>query len=335
MKNIPNVSVIIPLYNNEKFLVHCVKSIIEQTYKDFEVIIYDDGSKDNSLAVAKDLAKIDERIRVFSRENKGPAATRNDALSIARGKYISFIDSDDYVSKWFLEMLITAIQKDNADIAVVKDVRCSEKQRKKFKRVFNAQKYKCCRYDKVCAMQQLFSGKRFGLGPCNKLFKAEIFKGEKGVKFPEDIYYSEDVPFVYDAFVRAEKVVYLPEKSYAYTRRKGSQVRSKITPKKTTSIKAVKYCAKQCYVDLPKAYPYVAGWRLLANFEMLFYMFRDSYFDYELYLEIKSVLKNDMHNLTKSKKFPLYRRKLLPFASWLLKKLYNLKFRKQLKEKLK
>ena len=64
MKNRPNVSVIIPLYNNEKFLVHCVKSIIEQTYKDFEVIIYDDGSKDNSLAVAKDLAKIDERIRV-------------------------------------------------------------------------------------------------------------------------------------------------------------------------------------------------------------------------------------------------------------------------------
>lgn len=328
--NLPLVSVIVPVYNTERFLGDCIESILSQTYSNFELLLLDDGSSDGSLSVCESYAKKDERVKVFSFPNGGPSVTRNRGLDRINGEYVCFIDSDDYVSNRFIDDLYSGVVL-GADVSVILDTRVSETQREIFKKRKRVRNLTHIEYDKTRAMQQLYSGKKFGLGPCNKMFKSEIFKGENAIRFKEDIFYSEDVPFLYDVFIRAEKVVLYPLVNYAYTRRNGSQVRSKITDRKTTAIEAVKYCTDKCIVELPDAHSYVSGWRLLLNFEMFFYMWRDGYYKYSLYLHIKEVFKTRMKDLTTSKGFPLYRRVLLPFASWLLNLFFRVKFRKQLK----
>ena len=103
--NKPEISIIIPIYNVEKYLSRCLGSVEKQTFKDFEVIMVDDGSTDGSAGIAKEFAKRDERFKFFSRENLGASKTRNFAMEQATGEYISFIDSDDYVSYNFLAVL--------------------------------------------------------------------------------------------------------------------------------------------------------------------------------------------------------------------------------------
>ena len=101
----PLVSVIIPIFNVENYLKKCLKSIINQTLKDIEIICINDGSSDSSLNILNDFASSDERIIVLSQKNHGPAKSRNEGLKIAKGKYIFFVDSDDYIQDYTLEKL--------------------------------------------------------------------------------------------------------------------------------------------------------------------------------------------------------------------------------------
>ena len=105
------VSIIVPIYNSEKFISNSLNSLTEQSYRNIEIILIDDGSNDNSLAICNGYAKRDKRIKVFSQQNKGAAAARNLGLSKANGKYIMFCDSDDMVSKFWVEHLLSKIQK--------------------------------------------------------------------------------------------------------------------------------------------------------------------------------------------------------------------------------
>ncbi len=330
----PLISVIIPLYNKQRFVERTLTSVLRQTYTNLEIIVIDDGSKDNSFAIAQKVVGNDNRVKLISRENRGVSYTRNQGLELASGELISFIDADDYISPDFYTALYTAMRDYDADISVIKYFRVSEKGEYKFKSSFNAQDYKVELFDKATAIEQFFSGVKFNVGACNKLFKRAVLYGDNPVRYPLDIYYGEDVPFAYNAVKNARKVVYLPFKAYAYVRAKNSQVTSRLTPKKLTMLNGMDYCVstfpKQEYPA--SSYSYVAGWRVLVNFEIFFYMFRDGYFDYEIYCKMRSMLKNDMKHLTKSKKFPLYRRLLLPFASFLLNALYRIKFAKSIRK---
>lgn len=113
----PQISVIVPVYKAEKYIEACVKSILAQTYTDFELILVEDGSPDGSGAICDALAKTDDRIRVIHKENGGAATARNAGLDAARGDYIAFIDGDDLIHPQYLELLLTMIQKDKADVA--------------------------------------------------------------------------------------------------------------------------------------------------------------------------------------------------------------------------
>ena len=100
------ISIIIPIYNSEKFLVRCLDSILNQLYNDFEVILIDDGSKDHSLEICQRYSLLDARFKVYSKENGGVSSARNFGLSKAVGSYIVFIDSDDYIAPLFLKSYI-------------------------------------------------------------------------------------------------------------------------------------------------------------------------------------------------------------------------------------
>ena len=113
----PKISIIVPVYKAEKKLARCIESILNQTLKDFELILIDDGSPDKSGQICDEYAQKDSRINVIHQKNKGASAARNNGIKVARGEYIGFIDSDDYISKNYFEKLITAT-KQGADIAV-------------------------------------------------------------------------------------------------------------------------------------------------------------------------------------------------------------------------
>ena len=114
------ISIIVPVYNSEKYLERCLSSIIKQTYYNLEIIIIDDGSSDESLAIAKKHSHTDSRIRVISKDNEGVSKTRNRGLEESNGKYICFVDSDDYISPSHIDDLYTSVCNHNASVAVCK-----------------------------------------------------------------------------------------------------------------------------------------------------------------------------------------------------------------------
>lgn len=110
-KNEVLVSIIVPVYNVEKYLEKCIESIINQTYSNLEIVLSDDGSTDNSPSICDEYALKDSRIRVIHKSNGGLSDARNAALDIISGKYITFIDSDDYIEKEAIEILVNAMTK--------------------------------------------------------------------------------------------------------------------------------------------------------------------------------------------------------------------------------
>lgn len=114
----PLVTIIVPIYNVEKYLSECLECLINQSYKNLEIICINDGSKDNSLEILEEYSKKDNRIKIFSQENKGEAATRNQGLELATGKYIAAIDSDDYCSLDFVEECVKVAEQENSDIVI-------------------------------------------------------------------------------------------------------------------------------------------------------------------------------------------------------------------------
>lgn len=112
------VSIIVPVYNVGKYLEKCIKSICNQTYCNIEIILIDDGSKDNSGKICDEFAKIDKRIYVKHKSNEGVSAARNDGISVATGEYICFVDGDDYIEQDYVEYLIMLIKKFNTSIAL-------------------------------------------------------------------------------------------------------------------------------------------------------------------------------------------------------------------------
>ena len=124
------ISVIIPVYNVEKYLRFCLDKVINQTLKDIEIICVNDGSTDNSLNILKEYQQKDERIKIIDRENKGLSATRNDGMRLATGEYIAFLDSDDYVDLDFCEKMYKAAMENNCDIACCNIIRFNEKSKK-------------------------------------------------------------------------------------------------------------------------------------------------------------------------------------------------------------
>ncbi|MBQ8784417.1 MAG: glycosyltransferase family 2 protein [Alphaproteobacteria bacterium] len=112
------VTVVIPVYNVEKYLEQCLDSVINQTYKDIEIICINDGSTDNSITILEKYALSDNRIKIISQTNQGISAARNAGIKVATGKYITFLDSDDFLSRDAIEKMVTAIENNYVDFVV-------------------------------------------------------------------------------------------------------------------------------------------------------------------------------------------------------------------------
>ncbi|MFR2551722.1 MAG: glycosyltransferase [Clostridioides difficile] len=114
----PKISIIVPVYNVEKYLEKCVRSILAQTFTDFELILVDDGSLDSSGAMCDQFAEQDQRVKVIHKENGGLSDARNAGIELATGEYLGFVDSDDYIADDMYELLYTNIVKEDADLSI-------------------------------------------------------------------------------------------------------------------------------------------------------------------------------------------------------------------------
>lgn len=208
------ISVIVPIYNVEKYLARCVDSIVNQTYKNLEIILVDDGSPDLCPQMCDDYAEKESRIKVVHKKNGGLSDARNAGIAVATGEYISFIDSDDYVSDDFFECLLDVMNKENSDIAECSVVKFYEVNR--FDEFSDDLSVKT--YDTQDAMSALIAENPFHQHVWNKLYKTELVK---------DIPYAvdklnEDEFWTYQVFGRANKVSKLNKTMYYYFQRNSS-----------------------------------------------------------------------------------------------------------------
>lgn len=110
------VSIIVPIYNSSAFLRKCIDSLVSQSYKDIEIVLFDDGSRDDSFKICNQYAEKDSRIKVFSRENRGVSQTRLDAFHNSTGEYITFVDADDYVEEDYVSFMVKHLERENVDV---------------------------------------------------------------------------------------------------------------------------------------------------------------------------------------------------------------------------
>lgn len=209
------ISVIVPVYNVEKYLDYCVGSIINQTYKNLEIILVDDGSSDNCPVMCDIWAKKDVRIKVVHKKNGGLSEARNVGLSIATGNFIAFVDSDDWIDLRYIEYLYNAIRHTKAEI-----VACN--MRKVYKEPENMSTEEDMPEEEIATPEEaicdILNNCRFRAVVWNKLYQHEIIKDEKF----EIGCFHEDEFFSYRIIDKAQKLAYIDIPLYNYRQREGS-----------------------------------------------------------------------------------------------------------------
>ena len=202
----PKVSIIVPVYNVGKYLSKCLDSLINQTLEDIEIICINDGSTDNSLDILKSYSAKDSRIKIIDKPNEGLSITRNIGIHSATGKYIGFIDSDDWIDLDFYEKLYSAITSNDVDIACATIVRKRENS-SKYRVFFKEEKIYETLEDKLKAINYPKCSYVW-----NKLYKADKIKN---IPFKKGIYF-EDVYWTLEVLKRTNKIITVPNINYFY-----------------------------------------------------------------------------------------------------------------------
>lgn len=209
------VSVIIPVYNSEEYLDQCLTSVIKQTYKNIEIILIDDGSSDRSLEIIEGHAKADARVKILRKKNGGVASARNCGVKHSSGKYIAFVDSDDFLDDNYISHMIKVAEKDRVDVVQCNYRIAFGKQIKKPDQVERKKEFTKDESVKSMLYQAEISSALWG-----KIIKRELFEG---VSFPEGKVH-EDLYALYYVLKKTEKTIILGEYLYNYRLRQNSLI---------------------------------------------------------------------------------------------------------------
>lgn len=209
------ISIIVPVYKVEKYLKKCLDSIINQTYKNLEIIIVDDGSPDGCPNICDEYSKKDDRIKVIHQKNMGLSIARNNGIKLATGEYIGFVDSDDFIEPTMYEDLYNAIIKNNAQMSI-----CN------FNVITNKDKYKRNdypenkTYDKMEILKEILLDKNIQSYAWNKLYKKELFDA---IQYPAGKKY-EDIGTTFYLAEKCDKIQLIGKAEYNYINRNDSIV---------------------------------------------------------------------------------------------------------------
>lgn len=253
--NGPKISVIVPVYNVEKYIGTCLESLRKQSYKNYEVIVVDDGSTDNTAEICENVAQKDKRFRICYKKNGGVSSARNYGLNNVTGEYICFVDSDDYVSTHMLYILMLTICRTGLSMASVSDVIMFQdgKATPKLLEVVSTEKIESS--VQILSEEQMqleLLHQKLNCGVQGKLFDREILKKiESTPLFPEGKVY-EDLAGVYKLVHAAGKSAIVTLPLYAYRRRSTGIMRTKNSEIKIESSIEI---ARQLRTDMRKMYP--------------------------------------------------------------------------------
>lgn len=245
--NSPLVSVIIPVYNTEKYLKKCVESVLNQTYRNLEIWLIDDGSTDSSPKICDEFAQRDERIHVIHKENAGQGIARNLALDKCSGDFISFVDSDDWVQPEFIDKLLSALLENKADIAV-----CGY-QAFTGLRTAEIRRTQClleCSHD---IFKKMLQTPDITTMSWDKLYSRKCFQG---LRYPA-VRANEDAYLIYEMMQNCEKMVIINECDYVQLIRPGSTEQSAFSEKNYALIGAAQELTHIVEKKYPDLTPYV------------------------------------------------------------------------------
>ena len=290
------ISIVIPVYNVEKYLKKCLDSIINQTYKNLEIILVNDGSTDKSADICKEYAKNDKRIIYIEQENQGLSCARNTGINNIHGKYIAFVDSDDYININFIEKLYTILIETNSDIAVCNYSKVNEnskidinKKEEDVKRVFSGTSKFYNIYNEL---------ENVTVVAWNKLYKVDIFKN---IRYPNGKVH-EDEFVIYDIIKVSKKIVYTTCNYYYYFQRSNS-ITGNYNIKRAVILEALEDRLNKFKNDNKKIlysltlYDYY--YQLLTQYIMIVKNYNDE-------TDIKSKIYNNILKLKKEVFFNLY-----------------------------
>lgn len=229
------ISVIIPVFNVEKYLKRCVESVLNQTYYNLEILLIDDGSTDRSGIICEELKKDDSRIKVFHKRNAGVSSARNVGIKNATGKYLIFIDSDDRLEFTMIEILYNNLKKNNVDISVCEyyiefeNGKIERKQLEEEEKILTKEEF----YVEILK-DEFFGGYLF-----NKLIKKELVCCKNDIKlFEENIHICEDLVFICQIAQAMNKAYYTTVPYYYYLQRKGGALKNIYSKKQLSNFYA-------------------------------------------------------------------------------------------------
>ena len=284
------ISIIVPVYNVEKYLENCIESILNQTFKDFELILVDDGSTDNSGKICDIYKKKDSRIKVIHKNNGGLSSARNAGIDVAGGKYIGFVDSDDSIHPKMYETLYDLISKYNSDIAI-----CN------FKNIYNMlyKEYEEIEMNGIIEMSNIEAinnlydstiGLRLRVS-WNKLYNKYLFND---IRFELGRVH-EDEFIAHKILYKSNKVVYIDRELYYYLQREGSIMHDKSLKKDTDWILAfsdrMKFCKRMGLNDIYEGTCYIY---INIFFETYYNILKSGKYDK---LELKKLRKDFISNI--------------------------------------
>ncbi|WP_123054652.1 glycosyltransferase [Clostridium sp. JN-1] len=269
--NKPLVSIVIPVYNAEKYINKCLNSVLSQTLKNVEVIVVNDGSEDNSINLINKYLKKYDNLILVNQKNAGPGSARNSALQVCNGEYIGFVDSDDFIRPDMFEIMYKKARKYNLDIVLCKflyyypeDNRCE---------LMNI------KYDETEILSRKDVIKQFLVSnniegfSCNKLFRRELFNGNN-IKYPTDIKY-EDMPTIFKTLIYSNKIGFVDRGLYYYVQHNQSTTHIKDIYNVRSYLEAIDMIYKimkkhNIYDDFSEEYYYYYAKRVLCSYSDFF-----------------------------------------------------------------
>lgn len=283
-----DLSIIVPVYNVEKYIVRCIDSILNQTFKNFELILVNDGSEDASGSICDSYATKHFNIKVIHKKNGGLSTARNKGIDVATGKYIGFVDSDDWISPDMFKTLFEKTSKNDYDIVACNLWLIDNKGHKKLYNENAVDK----EYTKKDAMEEIFENKILTFSSCNKIYKINLFDK---VRFCEGIIL-EDMDISYKLILKSNLIFYTSKPLYYYDYNEQSILRKPFSLKRLDLYTV----QKNMYSFYKKEYNYISDKVYLNFFHHSISLFVEfSLYDKKIAKDYKYIIEFDKKILKK------------------------------------
>ena len=305
MKENKLVSVIVPVYNVERYIKECIESILQQTYKNIELIVIDDGSPYNSAAIVDEIVKNDSRVRLITRENGGVSSARNVGLDSANGEYVVFVDADDFLAKDAIKYLVWLACKTESDFCFSKNCFTQGNEQQ-------IEKDRIERLSPEEAVALLISPKVI-VGCWNKIYSLDFLK-RNGIRFSETLFYGEGLNFITVCAMKSASIGVGERKTYYYRRSNEASATTKFDIQKMyNGEKALHKIKKEITIKsdlIDNMFDFHMALFCLGAITKLINAGQKSRYinDYKRW---KSILKRNTYRLMFTKNISLYRKMML------------------------